>query len=117
MKTINITRILAIALLLGFISTFSSYAASPAVICAKNIRQKFVEAVMNPEDKSNVPTSGEVEILFTLNDEGTVDIKKIKATNDDVANYVEEKISNVPCKDFVHPYNQHYKIKFSFQRD
>jgi len=117
MKTINVTRILAIALLLGFISIFSSYAASPAAISAKNIRQKFVQAVMNPEDQSNVPTSGEVEVLFTINDEGTVDIKKLKATNDEIATYVKDKISNVPCKDFVHPYNQYYKIKFRFTQD
>lgn len=117
MKTINVTRILVIALLVGFISTFSSYAASPAAISAKNIRQKFVQAVMSPDDQSNVPTSGEVEVLFTLNNEGNVDIKKIKATNDDVANYVKEKISNILCKDFVHPYNQYYKIKFRFNQD
>jgi hypothetical protein len=117
MKTINITRILVIALLVGFISTFSSYAASPAAISAKNIRQKFVEAVQNPEDQSNVPTSGEVEVLFIITDEGNVEIKKLQASNDETANYVKEKISNVPCKDFVHPYNQYYKIKFLFQQD
>jgi hypothetical protein len=117
MKTINVTRILIIALLVGFISTFSTYASSPAAVSAKNIRQKFVQAVMNPEDKSELPTTGEVEVLFTLNDEGTVDIKKIKATNDELANYVKEKITSVPCKDFIHPYNQYYKIKFRFQQD
>ena len=58
MKTINISRLVIIALLVGFISTFSSYAESPAAISAKNIRQKFVQAVMNPEDQSTVPTPG-----------------------------------------------------------
>ena len=117
MKTINVARILVIAILVGFISTFSSYAESPAAISAKNIRQKFVQAVMNPEDQSNIPTSGEVEVLFIINDEGNVDIKKLKTTNEETANYVKEKISNVPCKDFVHPYNQYYKIKFQFNQD
>jgi hypothetical protein len=117
MKTINVTRVFLLTLLVGIISTFSTYAASPAAVSAKNIRDKFVEAVMNPDDQSTVPTSGEVEVLFTLNDEGTVDIKKIKGTNDEVTNYVKDKITNVPCKDFVHPYNQYYKIKFRFQED
>ena len=117
MKTINVTRILVIALFVGLLSTFSSYASSPAAVSAKNIRQKFIQAVMNPEDKSEVPTSGEVEVLFTLTDEGIVEIKKIKGTNDDLEKYVTEKITSVPCKDFVHPYNQLYKIKFRFDKD
>lgn len=117
MKTINVTRILVIALLVGFISTFSSYAESPAAISAKNIRQKFVQAVMNPEDQSTVPTSGEAEVLFTINDKGNVDIVKLKGTNEETANYVKEKISNVSCQDFVHPYNQYYKIKFQFNQE
>jgi hypothetical protein len=118
MKTINVTRVILITLLVGFISTFSTYAASPAAVAsAKSIRQKFVQAVMNPDDQSNVPTKGEVVVLFTLTDEGTVEIKKIEGTNDDATNYVKDKITNVPCKDFVHPYNQYYKVKFHFQED
>jgi hypothetical protein len=117
MKTINVTRIIVITLLVGFISTFSAYAESPAAISAKNIRQKFIQAVQNPEDLTTIPTSGEVEVLFTVSDDGTIDIKKLKATNDEIANYVKEKIINVPCKDFVYPYNQYYKVKFSFQQD
>jgi hypothetical protein len=117
MKTINVTRIIVIALLVGFISTFSTYAESPAAISAKNIRQIFVQAVQNPEDLVNISTSGEVEVLFTVNDDGNIDIKKIKATNEEIANYVKEKISNVSCKDYVQPDNQYYKVKFSFQQD
>ena len=117
MKTINVTRIIIITLLVGFISTFSAYAESPAAISAKNIRQKFIQAVQNPEDLTTIPTSGEVEVLFTVSNDGTIDIKKLKATNDEIANYVKEKIINVPCKDFVYPYNQYYKVKFSFQQD
>jgi hypothetical protein len=117
MKTINVTRIFVIALLMGVITSFSSFAASPAAVSAKNIRQKFVAAVMNPEDQSVVPASGTVEVLFTLDDEGNVVIKKIKGSNEDLEKYVTEKITSVPCKDFVHPYNQMYKIKFRFDKD
>jgi len=111
MKTINVTRVIIIALLVGFISTFSSYASSPAAVSAKNIREKFVNAVMNPDDQTNVPTTGEVEVLFT------VYIKKLKASNDDAAKYVKDKIELLTLNDFVHPYNQVYKIKFKFEQD
>jgi hypothetical protein len=117
MKTKNVTRILFILLLAVFISAISSYAASPAAISAKNIRQKLVEAVMNPEDMATVPSTGEAEVLFKLNDEGTIDIRKIDATNEDVASFVKSTMANVPCKDFVHPYNQYYKVKFRFTQN
>jgi len=117
MKTINLVRVLIVAIMVGVLSSISSFAASPAAISAKNLRQKFVNAVMNPEDQSTLPKTGEVEVLFKLTDEGSVEIKKMKASNDDLAAYVKEKITNVPCKDFVHPYNQYYKIKFKFQED
>jgi|WetSurMetagenome_2_1015567.scaffolds.fasta_scaffold102448_2 hypothetical protein len=117
MKTIKITRIIGITLLLGFITIFSGYAESPAAISAKNIRQKFVQAVVNAEDKSDLPTSGEVEVLFTVSDEGMVEIKNLKSTNDEIATYVKEKIINVPCNDFSHPYNQYYKVRFIFTPD
>lgn len=117
MKTINVTRVFIIAVMVGFISTFSSYASSPAAVSAKNIRQKFVNAVMNPDDQTNTPTSGEVEVLFTVNDDGTVEIKKLKASNDDVAKYVKDKVTALTFNDFVHPYNQYYKVKFKFEQD
>lgn len=115
MKTLNLTRVIVIALFVGFISTFSTYAESPAAISAKNIRQKFVQAVQNPEDISTMPTSGVVEVLFSITDDGNVEIQNIKGSNKEAMSYVKEKITNVPCKDFVHPYDQYYKVKFRFQ--
>jgi len=117
MKTINLTRIFAIALLLGFISTFSSYAASPAAVSAKNIRQKFSETFQNLEDRDNIPASGTVTVLFTVSDEGTIDIKKLEATSDEAANFVKENISKVPCQDNVYPYHQFYRVKIRFDRN
>jgi hypothetical protein len=117
MKKIKLAHTVIFAVLLGLVSTFSSYASSPAAISAKSIRQKFINAVVNPDDPSIVPTTGEVEVTFKLTDEGTVDIKKITGTSDEAQTYVKDRITQVPCKDFVHPYNQYYKIKFRFSQD
>ena len=106
-----------VILLAGFMSVLSVHASSPAAVSAKNIRQKFVNAVMNPSDNSTVPTKGEVEVLFTVMDDGKIDIKKIKSTNEDATKYVKEKVSDLTCSEFTHPYNQYYKVKFRFQED
>jgi len=50
MKTIKITRILIIALLVGFISTFTVYAKSPAAMAAQKIQRKLTEIIQNIDD-------------------------------------------------------------------
>jgi hypothetical protein len=117
MKTIKVARILVITLIVGFISVFSTYAESPAAVSAKNIRQKFIQAVQNPEDLMNISVSGDVEVLFTVNEDGNIDIKKMESTSDEISNYVKDKITSVSCKDFVQPSNQYYKVKFTFKQD
>ena len=114
MKTTTVVRVIAAAILTGIFSSFSVYAASPATVSAQKIREKFVQAVMHPEEGIVIPSSGEAEVLFTLTDDGNVNITKLKASDDAVNKYVTDRITSVDCKDFVHPYGQHYKIKFKF---
>lgn len=116
MKTINVTRVIIIALMIGFISAFTVNAASPAAVTAKKIRQKIAEVVLNPEDHDNIPASGSVVVLFTVSDEGKIEIKKLESNNDEAEKYVRNRISNIPCKDFVFPNHQLYTVKFLFDR-
>jgi hypothetical protein len=116
MKTINVTRIIVIGLIVGFISTFSSYAKSPAAMAAQKVQQKISDVVQNMEDPENTPTSGTVVIVFTFNDEGKIEIKKIDSNNDEAENFVVKKISNITYKNFVDPYHKLYKIKFRFDQ-
>jgi hypothetical protein len=117
MKTINVTRVFVIALIFGFISIFTVNAAGPAAVTAKNIKQKFAEVILNSEDQENVPASGVVVVLFTVTDDGKIDIKKLESTNDEAENFVKNKITNIPCKDFIYPNNQLYKVKFRFDKN
>jgi hypothetical protein len=116
MKTINVTRIIVIALIVGFISTFSSYAKSPAAMAAQKVQQKISDVVQNMEDPENTPSSGTVVIVFTFNDEGKIEIKKIDSNNDEAENFVVKKISTITYKNFVDPYHKLYKIKFRFDQ-
>jgi hypothetical protein len=118
MKTNNLIKIIVIALFVVFSSIFSVYAASPAAAAAgKAIRQRFVSAVTNPDELQNILRDAEVEVLFTINEDGTINIKKIEGNDDDVSAFVKEKISVIPCKDFVFPNNQYYRVKFRFETE
>jgi DNA-binding protein len=121
MKTINLKIIIFLAILTGLISNVSVFAAgpaaSPAAVSAKNIRQKFVAAVQQTDELTNIMTSGEVEVTFTVSEEGNIEIKNIKSTSGELADFVKDKISTVPCNDFYHPFNQYYRVKIRFQED
>ena len=114
MKTINVTRIIIITLIVGFISTFSTYAKSPAAMAAQKVQQKISDVVRNLDDPGDAPTSGIVVIVFSVNDEGKIEIKKIDSNNEAAENFVVKKISNFTYKNFPDPYHKLYKIKFSF---
>lgn len=114
MKTIKIARILIIALIAGFFPTYATYAKSPAAMAAMKVQQKISDVVQNLEDPGNTPTSGTVVIVFTINDQGKVEIKKIDSNNDEAENFVVNKINSVTYKNFVDPYHKLYRIKFRF---
>jgi|WetSurMetagenome_2_1015567.scaffolds.fasta_scaffold102448_3 hypothetical protein len=117
MKTVHITRIFILALLVGFVSTFTTYAKSPAAVTAKNLQQKFTEVFQNTIDPENIPTAGTVVITFSINDDGKVEFKKIDSNNDDAENFVVTNISKVPCQAYTYPYHQVYKLKFRFDQN
>jgi hypothetical protein len=117
MNMIKFKRITFVVLIVGFISTATMYAASPAAFAAKNIRQKFIEAVQSPRDLQNIISPGEVEVLFKVNDDGSINIRKMESTNEEIENFVRDKITNIPCKEYSFLYNQYYKVKFRFQPD
>ncbi|MCX6243447.1 MAG: hypothetical protein NTU98_01975 [Bacteroidetes bacterium] len=115
MKTTMLTRTLMIALFLAILSA-TTYAAGPVALSAKNLRQKLVETFQQTENQPGFPTSGVVEILFTLSDDGKIEVEQFNATNDKIAGYVKKKIASVEMNDFFHPYNQHYRIKLTFSQ-
>jgi len=118
MKTNKLKRIFFLTMILGFGAIFSSYAsgpAPPAVITAKSIREKISDKFQDPSISENVPESGIVVVLFTVDKNGKIDIKKLDATTDEAATYVRDGLSTISCKDNVYPYNHVYKVRFSFE--
>jgi hypothetical protein len=117
LRTFLLTLILGFAMILPAMANKDMLLESPAAVSAKNVRQKFVEAVMNPDEVYSVPTSGTAEVTFKINDDGSIDIRKLKASNTEVGEFVKQRIQTVKAEDFVHPYNQYYKINFRFSQN
>lgn len=117
MKTKKIIRIIILTLVIGFISTYSLYASGPAAVTARNIREKIVNQIYNQDNMENLPAEGTVVVLFTVTDEGKIEIKKMESTNDEAGNFVTQKISAISAKDNIYPYHQYYRVKFQFDQN
>jgi hypothetical protein len=117
MKTIKAVRFVVFFILIGLISACTLYASSPAAVAAKDIRQKIIKEVWSDNNEENFPSEGTVVILFTVNDEGKIDIKKLESTNTEAEDFVTKKISGLSCKDNVYPYHQFYRVKFQFDQN
>jgi hypothetical protein len=116
MKTNKITKIIILTMILGIISVSQIFAAGPAAVTARNIREKIVDLIYNG-DLENLPSEGTVVVLFTVTDEGKIEIKNVKSTDNDAENFVVNKITSISAKDNVNPSHQVYRVKFQFDQN
>ena len=96
----------------GVLMTDNLYAFTPP---AKSIREILIQNVPYPGYQAKNPANGEVEVVFTLSDEGKVQVKSIKGSSPYLENYVKEALSGICCTGVVSPYNQHYRVTFTFR--
>jgi hypothetical protein len=54
-------------------------------------------------------------VLFTVNEDGTINIKKISTSDKVIADGVKEQLSKVCCKGIKTPFNQYYKVSITFK--
>ncbi len=115
MKTSNLIPAILFVLMISCISGISSYAANPAVASSDRIQKMIKEAVKYPEKAYKNSCCGTVDIVFTINDDGQINIKKMSTDNKEIADGVKDQLSKVCCKGIKSPYNQHYKVSFTFK--
>jgi outer membrane biosynthesis protein TonB len=112
----NILIAMITMIFFGVIAT--GYGKTPAELSAisssKEIRKIITKSIKYPDFGYKKDMYGDVEITFTVSEEGTIDIKKISSENDELKNYVKEQISNITIKDVSHPVNQKYSVKLAF---
>jgi hypothetical protein len=119
MKINKIIRNVAFALILGSSSVSAVLgakpASTPAAVTARNIREEFSNLFQNANNWENVPENGIIVVVFTVNDDGKIDIRKMESTDEVAANYVNEKLKGISARKFASPPNHLYKVKFSFE--
>ena len=115
MKTSKVISALFIVLMIFCISGISSYAANPAPGPADRIQKMIKESIKYPEKAIRNGCCGTVDVTFTVNADGKINITKMSTETKEVYELVKEQLSNVCCKGIKAPFNQHYKVSITFK--
>ncbi len=115
MKTSKFFSALFIVLMIFCISGLSSYAANPAPGPADRIQKMIKETIKYPEKAIRSGCCGTVDVTFTVDADGKINIRKMSTENKEIYEMVKQQLSSVCCKGIKTPFNQHYKVSITFK--
>ena len=115
MKAINITRTLfVIAGMILFTST-TLWAGNTAKAPAKALRSVISESVKFPETINKDDLTGTVEVVFSVNEKGKIEISRIKSENQQIIDAVTKQLGELSCNGLNCPTYQQYRIEITFK--
>jgi hypothetical protein len=103
-------------LLIGAFATGfgKSLAEKSAMSSGTEIQKIITESVKYPDFGYKKGLHGDVVITFTLSAEGTIELKKITSSCDELKDYVKTELGKITIKDVIHQLNQQYKLTLKF---
>ncbi len=113
MKNLNILNLVCIAFLAGFISIQSTFAAGPLTNNAETLNKIISEKIIVPQDEFKKCCEGTADVIFVVDEQGKIDVKKVLSNDGVFAERVKEQFSKIDCKEVRFPYNQHFRIKLT----
>jgi len=111
----NVIKVLVTLIVIGFISSGTVFAGKTAIPPAKDIRAVIQETLKYPATAIKDSFEGDVEIIFTVNEEGKIQVEKVGTKDTTMATAIKEQLAQVCCKDILGTYNQHFKVVISFK--
>ena len=115
MKTTRIIPTLLLSLVFIFLTGFTSRVVNPLVSSADYIHEVIKENLKYPEAAIKNSYTGKVDVIFTIDKDGKINIKNTFADNPEIEKVVKEGLAAVCCKGIKTPYNEHYKITITFR--
>jgi len=118
MKTLKISILFLAFLFIGVFSTQSTYARKPVPQQALDMTQlnklikksiKYPDFTLNDKEDG-----GEINVIFTLANDGKIKIEKVNAPTQRMEEYVTKELSDLSANYVIHSDNQKYSIKFRF---
>ena len=119
MKTSNFFKTIFAFILVTLFVSGSLFAGNPAeglAIKYQPIRDKFEKTIKFPANcTTNFHSNESAEVLFTLTDEGKVNVVSVDCQCPELAESVKKQLEAIYCKDVIHEYNQHFKVTIHFK--
>ena len=117
MKTIKVISLLFNIMLIGLFLSMSSFAKEPVKDYpwhAKQVKQILEETVKFPGCSMKKVQQGEAVVVFSISDQGMIQIDEISANCKALEDNLKQQLTGLYFKGVIHPYNQHYRVKFTF---
>jgi hypothetical protein len=120
MKTINVFKAFFTILLVGTILSLNTFGGNPSKDAreypyhAKQVKQVLEQTVKFPDCGLKKGGHGEAVVIFSIADDGKIEIDGVSANCKELEKYIREQLTNLYFNDVIHPFNQHYKVKFTF---
>lgn len=112
-KSIFITMI-SVLLIGAFATSYGkSLAEKSAMSSSIEIQKIITESVKYPDFGYKKGLHGDVVITFTVSAEGTIELKKITSTSDELKDYVKSELTKITIN-VIHQLNQQYKMTLKF---
>jgi hypothetical protein len=115
MKTVKLIRTLFIILMMICISAISTFATTPEIAPALHLQKVIKEGLKYPERAVQKCCTGKVDVEFTIDEFGKINIKNMSTDNTDIAQDVKLQLAKINCKDVNAPSYQLYKITITFK--
>jgi len=119
MKTINFIRALITIMLVGAVFSMNTYARNPNKdtkypYYAKQIKHVLEQNVKFPDCGMTISGQGIAEVVFSIKDDGKIEIDEITASCKDLEVYVKKQLAELTITKINHPAGQHYRVTFIF---
>ena len=115
MKTTKLLSALLFSLMFLAFTGFTSRAGGPAMAPAENIQKMIKESLKYPAEAVRMGCTGTVDVIFTLSDDGKINIVKTLSECPEITKIVKEQLSTVCCKEIRVPFNTYYKITITYK--
>jgi TonB family protein len=115
MKTKSISRFILALTVAGLLLAHPLMANTPVQECASRLVNKLQTQVKYPKFALKQAIEGEVSVVFSVNDEGSVIVKDIVASNSELGTYVRDAVANLNCEELKNAGDYDFRVKFHFK--
>lgn len=108
---------LSFALFAAFSTAVFANTGAPSAADTKEVRKEVVRLIQTPELAKNGIKSADVFIKFTVEDDGTINVLKVKTDNEYLKNFITEQLDEQQLDVKSATATTDYNIKIAFQSE